>query len=187
MEEDLELLQKFRLGDEASFTKLVVKYQKPVLNIIYRFTQNKHMAEDMAQEVFIRVYRGAEKFEERSKFFTWLYRIAINYCIKQAQRWKSRQESSLEEQTEKGKLSDTISDPSPSPQGCLEKEYMMVTVRKAVLSLPDDQRAVVILSKFNQLSYEDIASVLKISVPSVKSKLHRAKLKLKEKLREVVL
>lgn len=187
MEEDLELLQKFKQGDDASFAKLVIKYQKPVLNIIYRFTQNKHMAEDMAQEVFIRVYRGAEKFEERSKFFTWLYRITINYCIKQAQRWKLRVESSLDEEKESGRLADTVSDLAPSPQGMVEQEYLLIKVREAVLTLPDDQRAVVILSKFHELSYEDIAGVLKISVPSVKSKLHRAKLKLKEKLREVML
>lgn len=186
MEEDLELLQKFKQGDETSFAKLVVKYQKPVLNIIYRFTQNKHTAEDMAQEVFIRVYRGAEKFEERSKFFTWLYRVTINYCIKQAKRWKVLAESSLDEEKENGKLSETVADPSPTPQGCLEKEYLLVKVREAVMALPDDQRSVVILSKFQDLPYEDIADVLKISVPSVKSKLHRAKLKLKEKLKEVV-
>ena len=182
MEEDLEIIQKIKKGDKNAFNGLMEKYYKPVLNVIYRFYGcEKEEAEDVAQEVFLRVLKGIDNFEGRSSFFTYLYKVAMNLCFTKRKLEKTVKISIDDPETSESLLIDN--------EGFVEREYerreLEITIKKAVQSLPIEQRSVVILARFQNLSYEEIAGALNISVQAVKSRLHRAMMSLKEKLAEV--
>jgi RNA polymerase sigma-70 factor (ECF subfamily) len=181
MVDDLSLLDRFRKGDKDAFNGLIEKYYKKVLNLVYRFYGcERHEAEDIAQEVFLRVYKGIERFEGRSSFFTYLYKVTMNLCLKKRpHRWRETP-SEMDE-------SDTVNAPMFQKKvEAVEKDYLdqerSKVVREVIRSLPEDQRAVVLLSRFHDMPYEEIAQTLDISLAAVKSRLHRAKLILKERL-----
>lgn len=183
MDEDLALLERFRGGDTAAFDELLLKYQKPVLNLIARFMGSTEQAEDLAQEVFLRVYRAAGRFEARARFFTYLYRITLNLCLKEREKTARRKAESLDAEPPGGEFPRRD---LPDPQGSVEDAFARMelaqAVQQAVKALPDEQRSVVILNKYHNLSYEEIAEIMEISLPAVKSRLHRAKLTLKDLL-----
>jgi len=182
VDQDLELLERFKDGDSTAFDELLVKYQRPVLNLIVRFMGSPEHAEDLAQEVFLRVYKAAGRFEARAKFFTYLYRIALNLCLKEREKLARQKTESLDADTEERGPRREIMDPRGSTEDVYTRMELSRAVQEAVKALPDEQRGVVILSRYHDLSYEEIAETLEISVPAVKSRLHRAKLALKELL-----
>jgi RNA polymerase sigma-70 factor (ECF subfamily) len=183
VDEDLVYVERFQQGDVSAFEFLVRKYQKSVLNLVYRFTGDATRAEDLAQEVFVRVYRALGGFEAKAKFFTYLYKITLNLCLKERERERRKRSYSLEENfnDEEGRTRD-IEEPSGSAEDEVERRDTARVVREAVMSLPEEQRTAVILHRYNGLSYEELAEILDISLPAVKSRLHRAKLALKERL-----
>jgi len=185
LDEDLALVERFKQGDTAAFEKLVSKYQRSVLNLVYRFTGETNRAEDLAQEVFVRVYRALGGFEAKAKFFTYLYKITLNLCLKEREREQRKRTYSLDEKSnsEEGRAREVV-DPLGSAEDEVERRDTARIVREAVQSLPEEQRTAVILHRFQGLSYEELAEVLDISLPAVKSRLHRAKLALKERLTE---
>lgn len=183
MDNDLELVQRAQKGDHDAFNGIIEKYYRSVLNLVYRFYGcEPHEAEDVAQEVFLRIYRSIGKFEGRSSFFTYLYKVTMNLCFKK-RKLSSRKTSYLSELDDHAA---TLIDPSGSVETGYQKEELAKMVKEAVTSLPEEQRVVIILNKYQNMSYEEIAKVLNISLPAVKSRLHRAKLTLKEKLESVV-
>ena len=181
---DVILMLKFKERDKAAFEQLLDKYQKPVINFIYRMIQDRDEADDLAQEVFVRVYNSAKRYEPKAKFSTWIYRITKNLCLNELRRRK-RKFISLDEtiSTEEGELKREIASPeATSPYQDTSKHELQKVVKEAIESLPANQRIAVILRRYEQLSYEDIAKALECSVSAVKSLLSRAKESLKEKL-----
>ncbi|MCE1246675.1 MAG: sigma-70 family RNA polymerase sigma factor [Firmicutes bacterium] len=184
MDEDLQVIEKFKRGDKDSFTFLINKYKKPVVNLIYRFTGNFRDSEDLAQEVFLRAYRGLDKFESRSSFFTWLYTITMNLCLRSREKENRVIIQSLNQKQEDGSLDrdmDALSQGNPVEES-VEGSETAQAVRKAVMELPPNERMAVILHRYEDKSYEEIAEVLGISISAVKSRLHRARESLREKL-----
>lgn len=187
MDEDLVLVEQFKAGDVAAFERLVVKYQKNVLNLVFRFTGDATRAEDLAQEVFMRIYRALGGFEAKAKFFTYLYKVTLNLCLKERERQQRKRTYSLEEKLgEDDNRTREIEDPRGSAEDEVERRDTGRIVREAIMALPEDQRTAVILHRFQGLSYEELAETLEISLPAVKSRLHRAKLALRERLKDYV-
>jgi len=183
VDEDLALVERFKGGDQAAFEQLVLKYQRNVLNLVYRFTGDATRAEDLAQEVFVRLYRALGGFEAKAKFFTYLYKVTLNLCLKEREREKRKRTYSLDERNgEDDTRVREIEDPLGSAEDEVQRRDTARIVREAIGSLPDDQRTAVILHRYHGLSYEELAETLEISLPAVKSRLHRAKLALKERL-----
>ena len=187
MDEDLVLVERFKQGDNAAFEALVKKYQRSVLNLVYRFTGETNRAEDLTQEVFVRLYRALGGFEAKARFFTYLYRVTLNLCLKERERDHRRRTYSLDDRgVEDDARPREVEDPAGSAEDEVERRDTARIVREAIMSLPDEQRTAVILHRYHGLSYEELAETLEISLAAVKSRLHRAKLALKERLKVYV-
>jgi len=176
-------MAKVAEGDEYAFEILVRRHQVSVLNLIYRFIGKRAQAEDLAQDVFIRVWQAAKSYEPRAKFSTWIYRITANLCLnelKSAGRKKLIPYFPGEEGKEGG--FETISDESPSAEERLLAEERIRQISDALQSLPEKQRMALILKRYDDLSYQEISKILGCSVSAVESLLVRAKKNLLEKL-----
>lgn len=185
-DEDIALMERVKAGDAEAFNRLMEKHEKTVVNLVYRFTGDRESAEDLAQEVFLRIYRAAGRFEARAKFFTYLYKVTLNLCRNARAKASRRKTLSLDE-PRKGSGHEElpvreIEDPVGSAEDQLARQELSEVVREAVMELPEDQRVVVVLQRFQGLAYEEIAEILDLSLPAVKSRLHRAKLNLRKKL-----
>jgi RNA polymerase sigma-70 factor (ECF subfamily) len=173
---DIELIQQVAEGDEHAYEHLVKKYQHSVFNTIYRYIGDYDDLEDVAQEVFVKVWRYAKNFKRKSKFSTWLYRISVNQCLNYRSKHKKRH-LSLDELTEKEKVPKSL-----IVEVDYEKRQKAEIVRKAVNELPERQRIALILSKFEEKSYKEIAEIMGVSLSAVESLIFRAKEFLKKKL-----
>ena len=174
----------FQKGDKASFEALMRKYYPRLFNFIYRFVGNEHIAEDLTQEVFLRVYRAAAGYRPRSKFQTWIYTIARNISLNELRHHK-KTPLSLDEpfSSEDGPVERQLEDTrTPRPDEQMLRRETVAAVRAAIDSLPANQRMAVILRRYDQFSYEEIAQTMRLSVKAVKSLLSRAKENLKNKL-----
>ena len=179
---DLALMLSVKAGNSDAFNQLMAKYQKTVVNLAFRFTGDADAAQDLAQEVFLRIYRASERFEAKAKFFTYLYKVTLNLCRNARDKSKRRQAQSLDEDPVEGRAARELADPAGSAADLLDRQELSAVVRQAILELPDEQRELVILQRFQGLSYEEIADLTGQSVSAIKSKLHRAKLGLKKRL-----
>jgi RNA polymerase sigma-70 factor (ECF subfamily) len=183
--DDVQLVRAFQAGDEKAFEELIRRYQRQVANIIYLTLGGREVVEDLTQEVFIRVYRSLNKFEFDASFYSWLYRITVNLCIDEIRRRKIKRTLSLdvfseERVLEKEKTSKKIETPS---EALLESEKKEV-VRKALQQLSSSHRMVLVLREYENLSYEEIAQTLRISVQAVKSRIFRAREEMRVILKE---
>lgn len=179
MDTDVDLMLKFQAGDVSAFEQLMCKHQKSVINTIYRFIGNRADAEELAQEVFLKVYNSAQKYKPKAKFSTWLYKITTNLCLNEIRR-KRLETVSLDDLAEE--TNDFIDARQIPPDIALERKELAFCVKKAVESLPEKQRMALILREYDDLSYKEIAEVMRCSVASVQSRLQRAKANLKGKL-----
>ncbi len=185
--EDLALMLRLKRGDDAAFEELVNKHKKRVLNTIYRFIGKRDDAEDLAQDVFIALYRAAPRYEPRAKFTTYLYRIIANRCFNYSRREKLARFLSLEELPflrRGGKLlprepADTRPDPEAESGG----KELAAEMAAALALLPERQRLAVVMRYYSDLSYEEISQSLGIRLPAVKSLLHRGVVSLRAKLK----
>ena len=173
---DTHTIERVAGGDERAFEQLVDKYKQAVFNTIYRYTGNQDDVQDLAQEIFIKVWRNAGKFKGKSKFSTWLYRIVVNHCINYQRKQKHRH-TSLDELTDKG-----ITPESLMVIPDWEQKRRVDLVKKAVNDLPDRQRTALVLSKYEGRSYKEIAEIMKVSVSAVESLIFRARSALRGKL-----
>ncbi|MEW6088492.1 MAG: RNA polymerase sigma factor [bacterium] len=183
-DEDVQLMLRFKDGDNSSFEILLEKYQSPIINFLYKITGNKTEAEDLTQEVFIRVYHSGKKYIPQSKFSTWIYIIAKNTALNDIRRKKGILrflKKDLEEPEKK-----IPDNKNPSALAQLELKDLQKVVKNAIDLLPPNQKIAVILSKYDSLSYEEISQIMDCSISSVKSLLNRAKISLKEKLEKYV-
>lgn len=184
LDPDVVLLLEAKKGDRASFEALLRKYFGRIFNFNYRFLGSREIAEDLTQEVFLRVYRSLPSYQPQAKFQTWIYTIARNLCLNEVRKNKQRffsLEDALESQD--GEIKGQFGDPSAAnPSEELQGKEQGVLIRQAVDSLPENQRTAVILQRYEGLSYDEIAATLGCSVPAVKSLLNRAKESLRTKL-----
>jgi RNA polymerase sigma-70 factor (ECF subfamily) len=183
---DEELMGRVARGDRQAFANLVQRHQQHILNLIHRSLGDRAQAEDVAQEVFLRVWRAAEDYEPKSKFTTWVYRIAVNLCLDAMKSAHHRQSfvhpnAGSEEQGENNELFYGC-DRAGSPEEHLLIAEESRRIFAALQSLPANQRLAVVLKKFDGLSYDEIGRILGCSVPAVASLLVRAKRTLRDKL-----
>jgi RNA polymerase sigma-70 factor (ECF subfamily) len=173
---DVELMLALKTGDEDAFKELVDRHRDAVVNLTYRYLGNKSDAEDLAQEVFLKVYRARARYEPAAKFTTWLYRVAANACLNEVRDRRRRA-------TFAAAAIDSLEDASapaedrsaPSPLEEAERSEMREHVRVALSELPERQRMALLLNKFHGLGYEELADSLQMTVPAVKSLLVRAR------------
>lgn len=186
MDEDIKLMLDFKAGSRPAFDRLVDKYRKPIINFIYRFTGSRADAEDLAQDVFIKVFNAAANYAPSAGFKTWLYRIASNVSIDHIRKRKtSGNPASLDEhlETEDGKMQQQAADEKMKPaDSVMEREETEKQVQAALQSLPENQRAAIILKIYEDRPYSEIAAVMGVSVASVESLLFRARQELRKKL-----
>lgn len=179
------LLRRLRNRDERAFRELLEAHRDRVYNICYRMLGNRHESEDVAQEVFITVFKQIETFREEAKFSTWLYRVAVNHCknrIKYLARRHDRDRDELDDQASSANGT-PIGAPVPSaPDRALEGAQMEKLMQDAIAALEDDQRIVVVLRDVEDLSIEEICEITGLPDGTVKSRLHRARLVLRKKL-----
>ena len=184
---DTDLMMRVKSGDKRAFKSIVETYQRRVVNVAYRFLGNREDAEEVAQETFLRLYLSAKSYQPKAELFTYLYtiatRLALNRLRKRKRlRWFSLDQ--LQEDTPDGPGREFPSDPADQPDGSLEQTEREAMVRRALDTLPAAQKTAVVLSRYEGLSYKQIAEVMETSVSAVESKLHRAKQTLKKKLRD---
>jgi RNA polymerase sigma-70 factor (ECF subfamily) len=171
---DAELMVRVKAGDEASFGLLLDKHRSSVIHFLYRMVQDQAVAEELAQEAFLRVYRSRGTYEPTAKFTTWLFRIATHLALNALRDGKyQRVEARLD-----GEFGDEpgpqVSDTRPSVEQAMVREVKLKEVRQAVARLPEKQRAAVLMHKYEEMEYAQIARVLNCSESAVKSLLFRA-------------
>jgi len=170
---DAELMERVKDGDEGSFASLLSKHRDPVVNYMYRMVHNAAIAEELAQEVFLRVYRARQTYVPSAKFTTWLYRIATHVALNFLR--DGRYAKNLEPLEDPGTgILRPLRDPGPTVEERLVGDVRNREIRHAVLALPPKQRAAVILHKYQELDYKQIGQALQCSESAVKSLLFRA-------------
>ena len=184
---DVRLMLRAKEGDAEAFSQLVASYQDRLVGVLYHLLQDKEAAEDLAQEVFLRIYRARHGYEPTAKFSTWLFRIANNLASNM-RRDRGRRKEVVLPANESGPLGprpaeQILADKSAlMPTRQADKSEMMVMVQAALATLNEKQRLAVILHKFEEMSYADIAASLEMTPAAVKSLLSRARDNLREKL-----
>jgi RNA polymerase sigma-70 factor (ECF subfamily) len=183
---DAVLMLRVKRGDRVAFAELVEKYKQPVMNLVYRTLHDETEAEDLAQVVFLQVYKSAKRYESRAKFSTWLFTIARNLCLNEIRRRSRHPADSLEEThaehedqprqqyEDKGSV--------PPPEQLLHGELAQ-KIEEALAGLPENQRTAILLCRQEELSYEEIAKILGCSLSATKSLIHRGRETLKAKLK----
>ncbi|HKM85092.1 MAG TPA: sigma-70 family RNA polymerase sigma factor [Terriglobales bacterium] len=186
---DVDVMLRVKTGDESAFAYLVQKYRRPMVGFMYRMCHNPSTAEELAQEVFLRVYRSRTSYEPSAKFTTWLYRIATNLAVNHARDTRhERPENTvrLDEPDQETGTTPDLADDSLSAEEQILKRERLAAIRRVVNALPERQRVAVIMHKYQQMDYRQIAGVLKLSESATKSLLFRAYETLREQLKEFV-
>jgi RNA polymerase sigma-70 factor, ECF subfamily len=186
LDPDAALMLRVKEGDTSAFTELVEKYKQPVMNLVYRTVHDATEAEDLAQNVFVQVYKSAPRYQSTAKFSTWLFTIARNLCLNEIRRRTRHPAESLDaphpdqEDQPLHQFEDkkTASPPESMLQGELARK-----IEEALADLPENQRSAVLLCRQEDLSYEEIAEILGCTVSATKSLIHRGREALKERLK----
>jgi len=184
---DAQIMLRVKTGDQSAFDYLVQKYRRPLVSFMYRMARNTAAAEDLAQEVFLRVYRSRASYEASAKFTTWLYRIATNLAVNHARDTRHERPEvtvSLDEPDEETGSTFELPDSSLTAEQAMVRRERMRAIRTKVEALPEQQKMAVIMHKYQQMDYKQIAEVLKKSESATKSLLFRAYETLREQLKE---
>ena len=181
-DEDVAWMARIARGDDDAFRLLVEKHQKAVIGTVAKMTNGSADSEDIAQQVFLRIWKSAKRYQPTAKFTTFLFTITRNLVFNETAKKSRRKESSIEEQEEEWHRSVASSDESSQPDQKLAQSEMKQVVDNAIARLPEKQRLAVILRRYEQMPYEEMATVLELSVPAVKSQLFRARNSLREML-----
>jgi RNA polymerase sigma-70 factor (ECF subfamily) len=186
---DAAIMLRVAAGDEDSFNYLAGKYHRPMIHFLFRMVRNQAVAEELAQEVFLRVYRSRESYRAEAKFTTWLYRIATNLAVNHARdtrHERSAQTLYLDQPDEESGTTPDLADDEPSAEQQLLQKERMAAIKTHVMALPERQRMAVVMHKYQGMDYREIGDVLKLSESATKSLLFRAYQTLREKLKEFV-
>ena len=184
---DAQLMLRFKDGDTEAFDRLFVKHTRGIVNFAYRFVRNREIAEELAQEVFLKVYENAAGYRVQARFTSWLYKIATNVCLNEIRKPQFR----VPHQSMHASLSDDGNDEdrklefgtAAAPDKIFEQKDLSRIIGQALSQIPEKQRIAFILNKYQELSYSEVADVMDSSEKAVKSLIHRAKEALAERLR----
>lgn len=184
-QDDAVLISRFQAGQHEAFDALITKHQARAYQYAYRLARDAEEASDVVAEAFVRVYKALCNFKGESAFTTWLYRILTNCYLDMRKKEKSRQTTSLEAalHTDEGELERQIEDTSRTPHQAAERSERERTIEWAVEKLPEYQKAMILMYHVEMLSYEEIANSLELPIGTVKSRLNRARLSLRELLK----
>ncbi len=186
---DAAVMLRVAAGDEASFNYLAAKYHRAMIHFLFRMVRNQAIAEELAQEVFLRVYRSRESYRAEAKFTTWLYRIATNLAVNHARdtrHERAAQTLYLDAPDEETGTTPDVADDEPSVEQRLMRDERMAAIRMHVMALPERQRMAVLMHKYQGMDYKQIGEVLKLSESATKSLLFRAYQTLRDKLKDFV-
>jgi RNA polymerase sigma-70 factor (ECF subfamily) len=180
---DDELVRRAQRGNTEAFEELVRRYESRVYNITYRLLGNEEDAAEALQDTFIRAYRAISRFKFKSSFYTWLYRIATNVSLTKLRRRKTQDTISLDEPIkDTDDLQFDIPDSQYTPEQVFEQKRLREKLQEAIDRLPAEYRTVVVMRDLQGLSNEEVSKTLGLSVPAVKSRLHRGRMALREQL-----
>ncbi len=174
LDADAQLMLRVRGGDGASYSVLIEKHRNPVVHFLYRMVQDYAVAEELSQEVFLRVYRSRESYEPTAKFTTWLFRIATHLALNWIRDGRNERGQERIDDDSEGSRNLQVADRRPNVEQSMVHETKLAEVRKAIAGLPDKQRAAVLMHKYQEMEYTQIAGVLGCSESAVKSLLFRA-------------
>jgi RNA polymerase sigma-70 factor (ECF subfamily) len=184
MIEEKELIKKAKAGDLDAYEQIIVLYEKKVFNLIYNLIRNQDDIEDIAQEVFIKIYRNLKNFKEESSLYTWIYRITVNICIDEMK--KRRKVISIDEkiQLNDDEVDLQIPDNGKSLEEITEEKDERTKLMGLINKLPESARTMIVLRDIKEFTYQEISDILNINIGTVKSKINRARAMLKKLLGE---
>jgi len=177
------LIRQAKKGDVAAFNRLVLYYQEAVYNVAYWITGDPQSAEDIAQETFITAYQSLNRFRGGS-FKAWILRIATNRCYDELRRHKRRPQSSIEEMTEENDSAAFLRSPEDGPEQHRQRVELAVAIERCLDGLPEDQRVATVLCDVEGHDYQEIADIMRVSLGTVKSRLSRARARLRDCLQQ---
>jgi RNA polymerase sigma-70 factor (ECF subfamily) len=182
MIEENDLVKRAKAGDLNAYEQIIILYEKKVFGLIYNLIKNYDELEDIAQEVFIKVYRNLKNFKEESSLYTWIYRITVNVCIDEMK--KRRKVVSIDEkiQLDDGEVDFQIPDNGKSLEEILEEKDERLRLMNCINKLPESARTMIVLRDIKEFSYQEISEILNINIGTVKSKINRARELLKKLL-----
>jgi RNA polymerase sigma-70 factor (ECF subfamily) len=186
LDADARLMLRFKDGDAGAFDQLFARHTHAMVNFAYRFVRNRQVAEELAQDVFLRVYEGAASYRVQSRFSTWLYRIATNVCLNEVRKPRFRtvhQPLSIGDEPETGL---PACETGRGPDKFLERQAIVRVIREALDEIPEKQRTAFILNKYQEFSYAEVAEIMKISEKAVKSLIYRAREALAARLKPLM-
>ena len=186
LDPDAALMLRVKQGDREAFAALVKKFQQPVMNFVHRTLRDETESEDVAQNVFLQVYKSASRYESTAKFSTWLFTIARNLCLNEIRRRSRHPAESLDAthpESEDQPLHQFEDKKNFSPPDSLLHGELEEKITEALADLPENQRTALLLCRQDELSYEEIAEVLDCSLSATKSLIHRARETLKLRLK----
>ncbi len=182
--DELALVHAAKAGDLGAFEQLVKRYDRNVFRIAQHITQNREDAEDVVQDAFLKAYQNLQNFQENSKFYTWLVRIAVNEALMRLRKRRTGQMVSLDEdiKTDEDAIPREVADWSPNPEQLYNQSELREILQRTIQGLPASFRTVFVLRDVEGLSTEETAEALSLSIPAVKSRLLRARLQLRDRL-----
>ncbi len=188
--DEMDLVRRLKKSDRNAFVELVAMYQGRVFNTVFRYTGDRHIAEDLTQEVFVKILGALDAFQEKSALSTWIYRITLNHCASEARRLSTRKRkmevtiTPADPSGEEGQMD--LGDSSSDPARNVEEAERSEIIQKAILTLDPEFREALVLRDVDGFSYEEIAEIIRKPVGTVRSRIHRARLELREKLKKYV-
>ncbi len=185
MIEEKELIRRAKNGEKSAFEEIISLYEKKVFSTIYYMVKNENEVEDIAQEVFIKIYKNLKNFKEESSLYTWIYRITINVCIDELKKKKNIIYIDEKLKTEDGEVELQLEDESKGPDDLAADEELKRKLTECIKKLPTDQRTMIILRDIKGFTYMEIAEMTKTNLGTVKSKINRARASLKRILEEM--
>ena len=185
---DVQLMLRFRAGDEEAFRELFEKHSRAIVNFAYHFVGNRERAEELAQDVFFQIYRAGHRYEPQARFSTWLYRIATNACLNEVRRPEHRyRKRPLEHEPESSSKRAEIAFADPTAvtgESGLAGRQLAVRIQAVLAELPESQRAALLMSRVEGMAYREVAEALETSESAVKSLVFRATATLRKELAE---
>lgn len=179
---DEELVKRVKKGDIDAFEEIIAKYEKRVFGLIYNVIKNENEIEDVAQEVFMKVYKNIDKFKGNSSLYTWIYRITTNLCLDYIKKKKEVIYIDEKLQLDDGEVDFQIPSDEKLQDELYEEKELKEKLQKSIAKLPEKQQMMIVLRDIKGLSYEEISEILEMKLGTVKSQINRARLKLKDLL-----
>lgn len=189
--EDNEIIDRFLSGETDYFDELILKYKDMVFNLCFQMLRDYEESLDLSQDIFVKLYHSIKDYRKQAKFSTYLYRITVNFCknkLKFLERVRKKNAFSLDDpiKTDNGEIKREVADTNPTPREVLAQKEKLKKITDAISSLKMEYKEIIILREMENLAYEEIARILNVGIGTVKSRLNRARMALRDKLRQVL-